>query len=148
MDGRLYEDANVAMSPSDTPSQNGDKVLDESNQETSSSEQDRKAPTKRRDPEKISGLDGLGPEPSVERLAHGDSDEEEIVYPSGLKLFILASVLPLNHRKHSPTPDEISAKHLPIDLHSASQSSSSLSTAPSSRPPSPASRTNSTASTM
>ena len=103
MDGRLYEDANVAMSPSDTPSRNGDQVLNDSNHKTSSSEQDLKAPTKRQDPEKISGLDGLGPDPSVERLAHRDSDEEEIVYPSGLKLFILASVLPLNHHQPSQT---------------------------------------------
>ena len=95
MDGRLYEDANVAMSPSDTPSRNGDQVRNESNLKTSSSEQDLKAPTKHKDSEKISGLDGLGPEPSVERLAHRDGDGEEIVYPSGLKLFILASVLPL-----------------------------------------------------
>lgn len=104
MDGRLYEDANVAMSPSDTPSGNGDKVLNESNHKTSSSEQDLKAPTKRQDLEKISGVNGLGPDPNIEPLAHKDSDEEEIVYPSGMKLFILASVLPLNHHKHSQTP--------------------------------------------
>ena len=95
MDGRLDEDVNVAMSPSGTPSGNGDQFLNESNHKTSSSEQDLKAPTKSRDPEKISGVNELGPDPSVERLAHRDSDEEEIVYPSGLKLFILASVLPL-----------------------------------------------------
>ena len=95
MDGRLYEDANVAMSPSSTPTGNGDKVLNESNYKTSSSERDLEAPTKSQDPEKISDVNGLGPDPSVERLAHRDSDEEEIVYPSGLKLFILASVLPL-----------------------------------------------------
>ena len=91
MDGRLYEDANVAMSPS---------VPDESTHKTSSFEQDPKAPTKRPDPEKISGLDGIGSDPSVERLPHGYSDEEEIVYPSGLKLFILASVLPLSSHNH------------------------------------------------
>ena len=86
------EDTNVTMGPSDTPSWNGDRLIDESNDETSSSEQNFR---KRQDPEKIS-LEGLGPEPNVERLAQRDGDEE-VVYPTGLKLFLLASVCPLNH---------------------------------------------------
>ena len=101
MDGRLYEDANGATSPSDTPTRNGDKVLNESTHETSSSEQDPKAPMERQDPEKIIDRDGFGPDASVEPLAHGNGDEEEIAYPTGLKLFILASVPPIEiHHKH------------------------------------------------
>ena len=85
-------DANGAVNPSDTPSLNEDKAIDESSHETSSSEQNLKAPTPRQDPEKMS-LGGLEPDQKVERLAHEDKDEE-IVYPTGVKLFLLASVCP------------------------------------------------------
>ena len=89
------EGTNLDMSPSHTPSRNGDIFIDESNDETSSSEQNLKAPRAPQDPEKISP-GRLGPEPNVERLAQRDRDEE-VVYPTGMKLFLLASVCPLNH---------------------------------------------------
>ena len=89
------EGTNVAMGLSDTPSRYGDRLIDGSNDETSSSEQNFKTPRERQDPEKIS-LEGLGPEPNVERLAQMNRDEE-VVYPTGVKLFLLASVCPLNH---------------------------------------------------
>ena len=110
MDDRLYKDANVAMSPSDTPSRNGDKVFNKSTHKTSSSEQDPKAPTTcQDDPEKSRGLEGLRPDASVERLPHRDSDEEGLAYQSGLKLFILTSVLPIESSQTQPDyTDEIS----------------------------------------
>ena len=136
------EDTNVAMGPSETPSWNGDRLIDESNDETSSSEQNIKASRKRQDPEKIS-LEGLGPEPNVERLAQRDGNEE-VVYPTGLKLFLLASVCPLNHIHGQISLQESLIVY--TDLRSASQSSLSLSTAQSSQRPCPASRINSIAS--
>ena len=80
------------MNRLESPSLNEDRVIDESNHETCSSEQNLEAPTDHQDAEKIA-LGGLGPDHEVERLAPKDKDEE-IVYPTGMKLFLLASVGP------------------------------------------------------
>jgi len=77
------------MTPPGTPSLTIDKIVDESN-ETISSDQNLEAPTTHQDPEKTSL--GLSPNAEVEQLARKEGKDEEIVYPGGLKLFILASV--------------------------------------------------------